>query len=154
MRFRVVSWKPARRHISLDRLALEPVYSHSGFSARLIVPAMHAADRRSLNSKPSFDTRVTYSLTFSELIAAELVITSDTKCMYKVWESGLGKDKIVPGLVRRTFREHESAPSRVDRLRYLAGQHSPNTHLTPISTFTNISKGPDVSFFYTLPGKS
>lgn len=51
------------------------IYSHSGFKALLMVPAMHAADRRSLNSNPSFDTSVTYSLTFSEFITATLVVT-------------------------------------------------------------------------------
>lgn len=81
MRFRAVSWKPAK--ILSDSFALLHVivHSHSGFKALLIVPAMHAADRRSLNSNPSFDTKVTYSLTFSELMAAmyatELVGTGD-----------------------------------------------------------------------------
>jgi hypothetical protein len=42
-----------------------------------MVPAMQAADRRSLNSKPSFDTNVTYSLIFSELMAATVMTESE-----------------------------------------------------------------------------
>lgn len=41
-----------------------------GSSAFLIVPAMHAAERRSLNSYPSFDTNVTYSVGFSSAMVA------------------------------------------------------------------------------------
>lgn len=41
---------------------------HSGSSAFLIVPAIQAADRRILNSKPSFETRVTYSVGLSSAI--------------------------------------------------------------------------------------
>lgn len=36
--------------------------AHVGSSAFLSVPAMHAAERRILNSKPSLETRVTYSV--------------------------------------------------------------------------------------------
>ena len=42
-----------------------------GSSAFLIVPAIHAAERKSLNSYPSFDTRVTYSVVF---VSAILII--------------------------------------------------------------------------------
>jgi hypothetical protein len=45
------------------------MFLHNGSSAFLIVPAMHAAERRILNSKPSLETRVTYSVGLSSAIA-------------------------------------------------------------------------------------
>src|SRR5690349_6802737 len=102
-----------------------------------MVPAMHAAERRSLNSKPSFDTSVTYSLTFSELIVAALGICEEDGVYaepFRVRDWSLRKGR---SFVRRSFREHESAPSRVKRLRHRAGQHGSGIHLITISTFMN-----------------
>lgn len=50
---------------------------HSGFMARLIVPATHAAERSILNSKPSLETSVTYSLTFSLVIVIDCAFFND-----------------------------------------------------------------------------
>lgn len=100
-----------------------------------MVPAMQAADRRSLNSKPSFDTNVTYSLIFSELMAATVMTESEPgpSVYYLVLAiEACGREDR-----RRSFREHETAPSRAEKLRHRAGQHSPNLHFITISTLAN-----------------
>jgi hypothetical protein len=69
-RFCVFSRKPARQSISFSRMRRYyiAICIHEGSNAFLIVPAMHAAERRILNSYWSFETSVTYSVVFSSAI--------------------------------------------------------------------------------------
>lgn len=76
--------------------------------ALLIVPAIQAAERNSLNSKPSFDTSVTYSLIFSLLIVLDVAFTNS----YYAVDSGTSSEAEMKFFRQASGPEHESAPSR------------------------------------------